>query len=434
VRRRFILAFVALFTLFAVGIVTSLVFIWQGTTELRDVLAAHQIEELRQSLSRSLQRSERDLQVSGTVFANQLDDIIANVQDLDQSVQGCFGCHHEPALRGELEKIAGLVETYKQQYSTFITAFLNQESRQRLQFEAAATAEEIDDIVDALLAAASPRLQRRTQAATAQVERSWTSLVVTLLLTFVAAIAVSLVLTRSVTDPLGRLAAATARIGRGELGYRIEHQQRHELGAVMDAFNTMSETLESKTERIEHHVQKLHKLNESVVALYAQPDKDDLFARQVEAIDSLMEAEFRGNIVASGLEGVFLVRISRRGETTPEYRTVISAQKLEAVRERGSHSLLVVAQDQMDGWPFGAWAPPEEPRNYLVSWVDWQGEFRGALFAANKSSGDFEAEDGELLVALGQALGAAVDNASDYESLQAEMAQLKSEAGPKPQV
>ena len=54
--------------------------------------------------------------------------------------------------------------------------------------------------------------------------------------------------------------------------------------------------------------------------------------------------------------------------------------------------------------------------------------FRGALLAVNRISGDFEAEDGELLVALGQAVGPALDNARDRESLQEEMELLKSRA------
>jgi len=427
VRRRFILAFSALFTLFAVGILTSLFFIWRGSTELRSVLAAHQVEDLRQSLSHSLQRSQKDLQVSGTVFANQLDDIIANVEKLDRSVQGCFGCHHHPGLRRKLVRISGLVEIYKQQYSTFITAFLNPESRQRLQVEAAATASEIDEMVDALLLTASPNLLRRTEEATAQVERSWTSLMVTLALTFVVAMAIALALTRSVTEPLARLATATGRITKGELGFRIKHRERQELGAVMDAFNAMSETLESKTRRIEDYVQKLHQLNESVVSLYAQDDEHSSFARQVTAIDRLMEVEYRGHIVASGLEDVFVVSLCRRGDTTPEYRNVISAKKLEGIRACGRQSVLVVGEDAIHGWPFGVWAAPEEPRNYLVSWIDWQGEFRGALLAVNRS-GDFEPEDSELLVALGQAVGPALDNARDRESLQEEMELLKSRA------
>lgn len=424
-RRRFILAFVALFALFAIGIVISLVFIWRGSTELRSVLASHQIEDLRQSLSLSLQRSQKDLQVSGTVFANQLDDIIANVQDLDQSVQGCFGCHHEPALQAELEKISALVQTYKQQYSTFITAFLNRESRQRLQFEAAATAEEIDNIVDALLMAASPRLQRRTQAATAQVERSWTSLLVTLLLTFVGAIAISSVLTRGVTEPLSRLVRATDRIAGGEMGSRIEHQERHELGSVMDAFNAMSETLDSKTKRIDDHVEKLFRLNEGVVSLYAPPNQADSFARQVAAIDGLMDVGFRGNIVPTGLEDVFLVSLSPRGETTAKYKGAVSAAKLEKLRNHPTPSMLVVAENELEAWPFGAWAPRQDLRNYLVCWVHWQGEFRGALLAANKTPGDFEAEDCGLLVALGNVVGPALEHAHDYRTLQEEVEQLK---------
>ena len=413
-RRRFVLAFVVLFVLFAIGISISLIFIWRGSSELRDVLAMHQVEELRQELSRSLERSQQDLEVSGTVFANQLDQIIANVEDLDRSVQTCFGCHHEPGLQKKMQAVAERVEVYKDQYSIFITAFLNPERRQQLQFEAAATADEIDAMGDA----AGPALQRRTEAATTKVERSWSILIATLVLTFLAAIAISFVLTRSVTRPVERLVEAAARISGGDVDVRIRHSEPRELGTLMDAFNTMSESLASKSRRIEDYVDRLQRLNQNFVALCSDTTAADLFARQVRAIDDLVEVELRGCIVRTGLKDVFLVSLSRRGEFQPEYRAVVSAAKLEGLRADGDAELQVVAEAESDRWPFGAWSAPQELRNYLVRWVDWKGEFQGALLAANRIGGDFEAEDGELMIALGQAIGPALERAGDAKGLQ----------------
>ena len=91
--------------------------------------------------------------------------------------------------------------------------------------------------------------------------------------------------------------------------------------------------------------------------------------------------------------------------------------------------MLVVQEGECKAWPFGGWAPRQELRNYLVAWVVWQGELRGALVAANRSSGDFEAEDCGLLVALAQAVGEAVDQARDYRSLQVEVEKLRSREG-----
>lgn len=424
-KRRFILAFIGLFTLFAAGIATSLVFIWRGTTELRSVLAAHQIEDLRRDLGASIQRTREDLRVAGTVFARHPDQMTANLEELERSVQGCFDCHHESAILQKQERIAELVETYSRQVGDFLTTGIDAEGGQRLQLEAAATADEMDAAVEAMLRIAGPRLQRRTQEATAQVERSWMSLVVTLLLTFVVAIAISSVLTRSVTEPLDRLVTATERIRSGESGFRIQHQERHETGILMDAFNAMSGALEAKSRRIEEYIQKLFRLNESVAALYAPPGGDDLYARQVQAIDSLMEVDFRGTLVPTGLEGVFLVSLSPRGQTTPKYRSAVSTAKLEKLQGSCEQPVLVVQEGEVGAWPFGGWAPREKLRNYLVAWIQRRGEIRGALLAANRSSGDFQAEECGLLAALAQAAGDAVVQVRDYQSLQAEVEKLK---------
>jgi len=429
-KRRFILAFVALFALFAAGITTSLIFIWRGSTELQRVVEAHQVEELRQHLSQRLGKSQQDLQVSNTVFANELDDIIANVQALDRSVESCFNCHHEPALQERLATVSELVKVYKDQYSTFITAFLNPENRQRLQLEAATTANEIDAIVDSLLLAAGPALRQRTEAAMTQVGRSWQILWVTLLLTFVVAIVISSLLTTSVTQPLQRLVSATGRIAGGELSFRIRHQEKFEVGVLMDAFNTMSETLEAKTKRIESHVERLHRLNEVVVSLHQQPGEEVLFGRVVEAIDTLMDVELRGNILPTGLEDVFLVALSERGETLPRYTTVVSAGELERIRGSEGLSTLMVGEEKVDGWPVGRWPLGGDPRNYLACWITCQGELCGALLAVNKVVGDFEEEDAELFTALGNGVGVALENARKYQNLRAEMELLKSRAEP----
>ena len=421
-RRRFLLAFAALFVLFATGIGVSLFLIWRGSTELRQVLTLHQVDDIRQGLSRSLQRTQLDLQVSGTAFARPLEEVVADILQLDRSIQGCFDCHHEPALLRDLEGVVALVDTYGQQHSAYLAASSGAESRQVLRSRASATADEAREAIEAMLLSAGTNLARRSEAATARVERSWQLLIVTLVLTFLAAIAISLALTRSVTRPLDALVQATYRIGEGNLGYRLDHRERDEMGALMDAFNYMSGALEANTGRVEGHLEKLQHLNRSVAAVYAKPDEEDLFAWQVRAIDELIDVEVRGSIVRTGLKDVFLVSLSRKGETSPEYQNVISADRLESTRRR-ERRLLVVPDDELDGWPFGAWAVPEPLRNYLVCWVEWRREFQGALLAINKTSGGIEPEDGELLLALGQAIGPAMQVAGANEDLQEGMLQ-----------
>ena len=104
-KRQFIIAFALLFAVFTLGIGTSIFLHWRSATQLERVVAGHQIEELRQILSLRVHVSRKDLQVSGTVFANQLDEIVGNVKALDESIQGCFDCHHGPETDQELPTV-----------------------------------------------------------------------------------------------------------------------------------------------------------------------------------------------------------------------------------------------------------------------------------------------------------------------------------------
>jgi HAMP domain-containing protein len=430
-KQRFVVAFCILFALFGAGIGTSISLLWKSSRELRNIIGQHQVEELRQVLSLRIHRSQTDLEVSGTVFSNQLDTIIANVEALDRSVLGCFGCHHEPALQQEFERVTALLARYKVQYSTFITALHNPEQRQSLQLEAATTAQEVATLVDNLLLSATVALQQRTDRALEELDRSWKILASTLVLTFLVAVLVAFTLIRSVTGPVDKLVTATGRIAAGELGFRIGHREQHEFGSLMDAFNDMSATLESNRERINGYVGRLTRLNEAVLSLHATPAEGDLLRRLVLAMQDLVEAEFYGNVLRTDIEDVFVVSLNQVGETSPLSRSVVSARTLEKVRDGEEHSTLRFGKRRVAEWPFGPWVPEVELRDFLICWIDFKGQLRGALIAANKRAGEFVDEDGELLSALGHGVVEALENIHLYQKLRAEMEELKAQEAAK---
>ncbi len=432
-KQRFVIAFCILFALFGTGIGTSILLLWKSSGELRTIIGQHQVEELRQILSLRIHRSQTDLEVSGTVFAHQLDNIIANVEALDASLRVCFDCHHQPQLQQELETVSAKLERYKVQYSTFITAFLNPEQRQSLQLEAATTAQEIATLVDELLLSATVALTQRTDRALEELDRSWKILASTLVLTFLVAVLVAFTLIRSVTGPVDKLVTATGRISAGELGFRIKHQEQHELGTLIDAFNEMSVTLESNRERIRGYVGRLTRLNEAVLSLHATPAEVELLQRLALAMQDLVEAEFYGNVLKTGIENVFAVSLNRAGEKDPLCRSVVSHRTLEKIRAGEEHATLRFGKRTAAEWPFGAWVPDVELRNFLICWIELKGQLRGALIAANKRTGDFVDEDGELLSALGHGVAKALENIRLHQKLRAEIEELKSqEAAQKP--
>mgnify|MGYP006278835837 CR=1 FL=1 len=71
------------------------------------------------------------------------------------------------------------------------------------------------------------------------------------------ALAVGFYLSRRVVDPLDRLIEAARRVGRGELSTRVTVEQDNELGELADAFNTMTEDLDTSVQRLQANEERL---------------------------------------------------------------------------------------------------------------------------------------------------------------------------------
>jgi HAMP domain-containing protein len=429
VKRRLVLAFVILFVLLAAGVGVSIFYLWQSSSELQRVVEAHEIEELRQALSLRLLRSKQDLQASGTVFANELDDIIANVQALDSSVQACFDCHHDAHRTSELERITSLLERYKSQYSAFITAGFSNDRRLNLQLEAASTADRISSLVSELLLSATPALKQRTRRALAELHRSRQILLFTLVLTFASAIVLATGLVRSITQPVAKLADAARRLSAGELGLQMRHQESHEMGALMDAFNEMSVTLKADEEKIKGHSARLTRLNEALLSLHTNAEEGHLLEGLSVAVQDLIDAEVWGSVVESrGIGGVFLVGLGWAGSTRPSHMGGISLRALQRSWAHSPYSFGSEAENEAAEWPLGDWPLEASLRNFLIAWVELDGELQGALMVANKRAGEFSDEDGELLSALGHGAAEVMQNQHLRRELEAQLTQLRGRA------
>lgn len=74
-------------------------------------------------------------------------------------------------------------------------------------------------------------------------------LIVTLLIIF-AAIWFGLYISRGITDPLGRLVAATQRVAGGDLEFRMESDANDEIGYLVNSFNQMTRNLGASTRQL----------------------------------------------------------------------------------------------------------------------------------------------------------------------------------------
>lgn len=122
----------------------------------------------------------------------------------------------------------------------------------RRQFDALQEqADALDDTIDAgMRAYVTQRVAARDEAASRA-----RAITVTLgLAAIMGAIAIGLLMTRSICRPVARLRDATVELAKGNLGHRIRTLSKDEIGAVSAAFDRMAEQLQASTGILEEQV------------------------------------------------------------------------------------------------------------------------------------------------------------------------------------
>jgi phosphoserine phosphatase RsbU/P len=97
----------------------------------------------------------------------------------------------------------------------------------------------------------------------------------------IAALAIGILVTRTVTRAVGDLYEATLHVRRGDFSHRIRVQQHDQLGALGDSFNEMTSSI---TELIEEQRQKQKLENEISIAREVQ---EQLFPKSIPSLPSL---------------------------------------------------------------------------------------------------------------------------------------------------
>ncbi len=111
-RTKIVISLLSLFTVFAFGAIVASRYVSVATAELSTLVDLHEVEGLRRNLVISVQSVQADLYTARTPLAKELDAIVANVDELDESADECASCHHRPEIQGELVALLVLIEKY----------------------------------------------------------------------------------------------------------------------------------------------------------------------------------------------------------------------------------------------------------------------------------------------------------------------------------
>jgi len=250
-KKKIIISFLVLFLLFLTGIVTTLHIIDKTTSNLSSLLLLHKVEVIRQDLVINVQTVQSNLYTTGTSFGKELDTIVDNVLKLDDRARTCTDCHHEPAVEKEILQLQGLVAQYKDALSFFMTSTADAERIKRLQVFAVDIGDRIIAKSQWMAINANEALRKKTTAAMTEVAYSKKILIGTLAFSFIIGVFIALYFTKSITDPVAKLLAATRKLKSGKLEYRIEEKLKDEFGELAESFNEMAVSLKDQCNQLQ---------------------------------------------------------------------------------------------------------------------------------------------------------------------------------------
>ena len=96
---------------------------------------------------------------------------------------------------------------------------------------------------------------------------------------------------RSITVPLGNLAAAAQRIEAGDLAARVQQVSAHEIGTLERAFDTMAASLYERERAQREYLDEVRAVNEVADAVVGVTDAERIFARSLDRMVSLLNAD-----------------------------------------------------------------------------------------------------------------------------------------------
>ncbi len=423
-RNKLIYSLFSLFALFFLGAGISMLYLYKTTEDLQSVINLHRVEIVRQDLVINAQTVQSNLYTFGTIFGPELDVIVENVLDLDESAQRCLGCHHNQEITDKLHEVNDIVEQYKDALSYLITTSANPERLERLRAVAINIGGTLLSRSQEMAFMAGERLNSMTIDALREIKNSRVILIVTLVLSFFIALAVAITMTRQITEPIYELVNATRRIKAGELGFTTATKASGEFGELMESFNDMSRSLKVSNEKIMQNLQNLSNLYSTTLTFHAITSKDDIYREVAYGVAEIVGAEQCGLMLPERDVFVHMSPAVGLDEDAISMLRVPSETILDQYRHTKRRAM--VLNDGIESSPTAEADSKLGVRNIMFVWVRHKGNLIGAIRVANKKNGNFTEEDIHPLAILANNLSVALENAKLYEDLKRQMKELQS--------
>jgi signal transduction histidine kinase/ActR/RegA family two-component response regulator len=426
-KKYIVISFALVFILFGVGSAVTIYHLLNTTSNLRYLINLHEIEDIRQSLSFSLQRIQSYTFSSSEYFAKHLDEIIDNANKVNEKVEHCHSCHHGPDIEAELTGVETLIQEYQEQLSYLMTMSTEGERRRNLQLRVMAQSNVILNLVQGMASRAANTLNLKTSLAMRKIDESYKILAATLLLTFLAAMIAAQYLAHRIKKPLDELRSAAIRIAEGELGQQTKFKGHKEFTELINTFNNMSASLAAKEDTIKSTMQKLKQLSLSTLPLHKAHDINTIFSNLRSSINGLIVVEHIGILLPEENDEVFILHLFAAAADKTDSDTIPLpwADIQHVYKEAGGQPIQHNGPQDGVEWPFTDKPQGIRPEKFLLAWMLLNNNVNGALIVINKQDTDFNEEDLIILAILANNISVALDNIKLIKDAKQHMQELK---------
>lgn len=426
-RKKLIYFLSALFVLFSIGAGFTMIYTYMITKDLRSVINLHKIEIIRQNLVINAQTVQGNLYTTGTVFGKEVDVIVDNVTNLDNSIHSCNGCHHNKEMTERLKKLENIVEQYKDAISYLLTTSANPERIERLKMVAVGIGDALLLQSQEMAFIADKSLNAKTIKAIEKISNSRLILIVTLILAFFMALLVAVTLTRDITKPVYELVNAARMIASGNLGYKISYKAENEFGELAKSFNEMSLSLKESNEKIVQNLNRLSGLYRVTLPLHSVSNITDIYKEVSFGVAELIETEMCGLMLLDEDEKFFELKHPAYGFGEIHTGLIkVSREDLMKLYFSNNRRPFINNNIEKENLPAGLLGDGDlNIRNILLGWVRQKGELTGVIYLANQRDGNFLEESAGLIGIISNNVSVAIENTKLYENLRLQMKELR---------
>jgi two-component system sensor histidine kinase AtoS len=261
-KKKIVIGFIVLTTIFTAGGIYISVSIDQVITKLETIITLHQVEILRKTLLTDVKAVQQDFMLKDSPHSEDIDSIVQRGELMAEAVEGCFDCHHSESSRRKLESLQVGIQHYQTALSMVYTTRANLERMNRRKQIAFHIGQQIIHEINAIIESSSETLRGRTETALDDIAKTRRLLTLLVVAGPAIGLAIALYFIRYFTRAVTTLINATRRLKAGELDHKVEGLS-DEFGELGESISEMALALKDMIRVIEENQKRYRMLFES---------------------------------------------------------------------------------------------------------------------------------------------------------------------------